>query len=699
MPAHQVAVPRCRILVPSVDPGRFVLPLTTWASLLLVAGVLAFGSSSLLRAADPPPLNDLEQARINLAIENGAGFLKRAQGLAGNWGNGKGNDGADGHAIGYTALAALTLLECGESANKDSIKKAAAIVRSAAGKTDATYEVALTILFLDRLGDPKDKALIQAMGGRLIAGQSSTGGWNYKVPILDTATHNSLFSVLKQMQQEETKDGSEFSTGSSALTTGKPGDKSPGSDRSLFDSYPRLPRPGMCLRMAEVSGLESEKVTPEGPKDTKVAKPADPPKPPGKIVIPQGLALLPVLRDPNWLLLSDPTDKPTDNSNTQFALLALWVSQRHGVPMERTMNLLVNRFLTSQNDDGGWGYKYKKDGGEATSPPMNAVGLLGLAVGHGLHRDAPALPGEAPKKPVRDQMIIKGFRTLTGFLGNPAGRMDNLPQQNLYFLWSIERVSVLYGLKSIGNKDWYRWGAEILVANQLPTGEWDKGGYPGASPVLDTCLALLFLKRANLAADLTARLPFDPSILSRDISQNMAGGIAPTAPSPPPEAVASASPPPPPPPVDTPRPTPPPTVTPPANTGSNPPPAPSPPANSSAQTQAKSSNGSMMLGIIIVAGSAILLLGGGALALYFFTRPGEDDDDRPAKKGKKPVKSARPITTRTVKPATGVVKKTATGVLKKPATGVVKKPATGVVKKPTTAPMKPAMKKVKRAND
>src|SRR5262249_38349039 len=158
------------------------------------------------------------------------------------------------------------------------------------------------------------------------------------------------------------------------------------------------------------------------------------------------------------------------------------------------MNLLVNRFLTSQNDDGGWGYKYKKGGGEATSPPMNAVGLLGLAVGHGLHRDAPALPGEAPKKPVRDQMIIKGFRTLTGFLGDPKGRMDNLPQQNLYFLWSIERVSVLYGLKSIGNKDWYRWGAEILVANQQPTGEWDKGGYPGASPVLDTCLALLFLK-------------------------------------------------------------------------------------------------------------------------------------------------------------------------------------------------------------
>src|SRR5262249_37381863 len=108
MPAHQVAAPRCRATVPSVHPGRFVLPLTSWASLLLVAGALGFGGTPLLKAADPPVLNAQEQARVEQAIDSGVGFLKRQQGVAGNWGNGKGNDGAEGHAIGDTALAAPT---------------------------------------------------------------------------------------------------------------------------------------------------------------------------------------------------------------------------------------------------------------------------------------------------------------------------------------------------------------------------------------------------------------------------------------------------------------------------------------------------------------------------------------------------------------------------------------------------------------
>ena len=44
--------------------------------------------------------------------------------------------------------------------------------------------------------------------------------------------------------------------------------------------------------------------------------------------------------------------------------------------------------------------------------------------------------------------------------------------------------------------------AEILLANQAADGSWH-GEYPAT---VDTCFALLFLKRANLAADLTADL-------------------------------------------------------------------------------------------------------------------------------------------------------------------------------------------------
>jgi hypothetical protein len=78
---------------------------------------------------------------------------------------------------------------------------------------------------------------------------------------------------------------------------------------------------------------------------------------------------------------------------------------------------------------------------------------------------------------------------------NPRG-------DEFYFLWALERVAVAYGLKTIGNRDWYAWGAEVLLARQQRGGVWE--GQYGES--VDTCFALLFLRRANLSRDLSARL-------------------------------------------------------------------------------------------------------------------------------------------------------------------------------------------------
>ena len=43
---------------------------------------------------------------------------------------------------------------------------------------------------------------------------------------------------------------------------------------------------------------------------------------------------------------------------------------------------------------------------------------------------------------------------------------------DLYFLWSLERMAVIYDLKLIEGKDWYEWGAEIILANQQADGGW-----------------------------------------------------------------------------------------------------------------------------------------------------------------------------------------------------------------------------------
>ena len=218
-------------------------------------------------------------------------------------------------------------------------------------------------------------------------------------------------------------------------------------------------------------------------------------------------------------ILQDPRDKPadlflmtTDNSNTQFAILALWMAQRHEIPMRRSLNLIVRRFVSSQNADGTWGYRYRFGGGDnERALTMTCVGLIGLAVGHGLAQPQPV------GQPVQDPRIINGLIALSKTIGQPVENPPDPPMQNLYFLWSLERVAVLYNLSTIGDKDWYRWGAQVLVSNQDTKGHWTGGGYVGSSSIIDTCMALLFLKRANLVKDLTAKLPFTGAELNNDI--------------------------------------------------------------------------------------------------------------------------------------------------------------------------------------
>src|SRR6202035_4448250 len=81
-----------------------------------------------------------------------------------------------------------------------------------------------------------------------------------------------------------------------------------------------------------------------------------------------------------------------------------------------------------------------------------------------------------------------------------------MPIIDMYYLWSMERVAVLYNLPTIDGKEWYPWGAEILLNNQRSDGSWNGGGSPGSAPTVDSCFALLFLSQANLAKDLSSKL-------------------------------------------------------------------------------------------------------------------------------------------------------------------------------------------------
>jgi hypothetical protein len=83
-----------------------------------------------------------------------------------------------------------------------------------------------------------------------------------------------------------------------------------------------------------------------------------------------------------------------------------------------------------------------------------------------------------------------------------------LGDRDFYFLWSLERVGVVFGLDKIGATDWYDFGADELVAAQLANGAWGRGARGG---VVDTSFALLFLSRSNLVRDLSAKVQKDTS--------------------------------------------------------------------------------------------------------------------------------------------------------------------------------------------
>lgn len=436
-----------------------------------------------------------EQEQVNPAIDRGLHWLKEHLKA-----NGSGRRSA--HDVGLAALPALTLLECGVPADDDAIQKALHHVRQAMPRLHQTYELALAILFLDRLGDPADENLIQTCALRLVAGQRASGGWTYTCPLFTQTEEKDLLFALRQTQP---RSGMDLFVGGGD-SAAPPGFVAAGTPADL-----NKPHAGSAAEMSKLLPLGSTAPL-DKPREGDSANPG--PHDPQAYTkalerLPAHLRKLPALRPPKEAHKLPAADG-TDNSNTQFAILGLSAAQRHKLPLDRSLALIVRRFHTSQLPKGRWNYRYNKSSHEQWTPAMTGAGLLGLAVGLGLaadHRDPQAKPQR-----LQDPSIEKGFDFLAESIGKPLSARRPRPKRseaiNLYFLWTVERCGVLYKRRDIGGKDWYRWGVELLLDHQKADGSWMAGNYPGSMPITDTCFALLFLKRANLAKELTKKLEF-----------------------------------------------------------------------------------------------------------------------------------------------------------------------------------------------
>jgi hypothetical protein len=343
-------------------------------------------------------------------------------------------------------LLGLTLLECGTPVNDPLIARLAASLRAQAGQLNQTYTLSTAIFFLDRLGKRHDDELISTFADRLVAGQDEGGSWSYWCPLLGKAP---------------------------AVPFGQP-----------------RRRPGGTGKFA--------------------------------------------LRRHGG----------GDHSNTQFATLALWIARRHMVSVEvrEALARVDQHFRAVQAKDGSWSYHPPpvirvnqapapavpygpvRAQGHPGLPPLpdplaqnllknlsvpsvwrtsnTCAGLLALAVGHGIDygRGPPLRP-----RPLNDPAVNAALRFLgeaiSGDVPVPGGRLLD-GRDVVYTLWSVERVGTLYSLQHIGKRAWYPWAAEWLLGAQRPDGSWQHG----LGPVVDTCFALLILRRSNLAPDLTHAL-------------------------------------------------------------------------------------------------------------------------------------------------------------------------------------------------
>ena len=450
----------------------------------------------------PKAVVGLDAQKINLAIDKGILYLKNTQHLNGTW-------GIQQHTVGYASIGGLTLLECQVPTTDVAVQRSAAYVRDNIAQLTATYELSLAILFLDRLGEARDRPLIQGMALRILAGQNDCGGWSYGCPILNPQEMFQLYAFLRSHKKLDLLNPVQDMPKNPAAILLNP-TLDPSKMSSPFYQLNEL------ILAQGIEGPNRKDPMP-APKDPPAVKPKPAKNPSGPIRpdrLNPNLRNLPVVQNQGkgkaqMLTLRHGNG---DNSNTQFALLALWAARRHDVITDQALLASYQRFVASQTFDGGWGYFPAKVHG--STPSMTCVGLLGLAMGHGA---APDVVGNAknPKdivvKPALDDKKIQaGLRALARNIGRPSQDPTKIdfPLQNLYFLWSLERVAMLYDLKAVDGKDWYSWGAQILVHTQNSDGFFESSHYHGMSGPLNTCFALLFLKRSNLVQDLTNSLRF-----------------------------------------------------------------------------------------------------------------------------------------------------------------------------------------------
>jgi hypothetical protein len=190
-------------------------------------------------------------------------------------------------------------------------------------------------------------------------------------------------------------------------------------------------------------------------------------------------------------------DGAVDMSNTQFALLGLRAGTELGFEVPwKMLERCAGAIFRLQSESGGFSYAV----GDAPRGGMTAATLAGIHVLGELARARGSGAFPRGNDDVASLLAKKKDRVRAAEAwmearfdaARPAfGERGWTSSWDYSFLWAVERWCSLTGRRLIGTHDWYREGAERLLA--LQSGDGDFGG-----SIEDTCFALLFLRRATL---------------------------------------------------------------------------------------------------------------------------------------------------------------------------------------------------------
>jgi hypothetical protein len=195
-----------------------------------------------------------------------------------------------------------------------------------------------------------------------------------------------------------------------------------------------------------------------------------------------------------------------DNSNSMYALLGLRACHDAGIVLPReALTQAAKWWRDSQSRSSavkapgpvavaaeGWCYNRHdhKPYGSMTVGGVGSLVICDYILGIDWKKD--------PQVDSGMQWLAKNFSVTC----NPgpyehAAMEENSQHQFFYYMYGLERAAILYGTEQIGGHYWFAKGLQVLVDGQRADGSWksEKGG----DPMMDTCFAILFLRKATRA--------------------------------------------------------------------------------------------------------------------------------------------------------------------------------------------------------